>query len=211
MLKSLVVYDQEDAQTHYRNDEFIFGDKILVCPVVEPNSKGRRMYIPRGDWYNFWTREIIAGGVESWVDADIDEIPLFVKAGSMIPRYPVMQYVGEKKIEFLTLDVYYTIGKEKSTIYEDATDGYDYKKGRYSLRNLMFKGKEKEMVISQYKDGKYITEYETLRFNFIGLPFEIDFVEVDNVKMSLESLQYDSDTQTMYVDKNFHELHVVGK
>ncbi|MDP5100767.1 MAG: glycoside hydrolase family 31 protein [Nonlabens sp.] len=211
MLKSLVVYDQEDAQTHYRNDEFIFGDKILVCPVVEPNSKGRRMYIPRGDWYNFWTRETIAGGVESWVDADIDEIPLFVKAGAIIPRYPVMQYVGEKPIEFLTLDVYYTIGKEKSIIYEDATDGYDYKKGRFSLRNLMFKGKEKEMVISQYKDGKYITEYETLRFNFIGLPFEIDFVEVDNVKMSFEELQYDVATQTMYVDKNFVEFHVVGK
>ncbi|MDP5078586.1 MAG: DUF5110 domain-containing protein, partial [Nonlabens sp.] len=211
MLKSLVVYDQEDAQTHYRNDEFIFGDKILVCPVVEPNSKGRRMYIPRGDWYNFWTRETIAGGVESWVDADIDEIPLFVKAGAIIPRYPVMQYVGEKPIEFLTLDVYYTIGKEKSIIYEDATDGYDYKKGRFSLRNLMFKGKEKEMVISQYKDGKYITDYETLRFNFIGLPFEIDFVEVDNVKMSFEELQYDVATQTMYVDKNFVEFHVVGK
>ncbi len=211
MLKSLVVYDQEDAQTHHRNDEFIFGDKILVCPILEPNSKGRRMYIPRGAWYNFWTREIVEGGSETWVDADIDEIPLFVKAGSIIPRYPVMQYVGEKQIEFLTLDVYYTIGSDKSIIYEDATDGYDYKKGRFSLRNLMFKGKEKEMVISQFKDGKYTTEYETLRFNFIGLPFEIDYVEVDNVKISFEELNYDKDTQTMYVDKNFVQIHLVGK
>ncbi len=67
------------------------------------------------------------------------------------------------------------------------------------------------MIISQYIDGKYITEYETLRFNFIGLPFEIDFVEVDNVKIPLEDLQYDAKTQTMYVDKNFVELHIVGK
>ncbi len=211
MLKSLVIYDQEDAQTHYRNDEFLFGDKILVCPILEPNAKGRRMYIPRGEWYNFWTRETVTGGKETWVDADIDEIPLFVKSGSIIPRYPVQQYVGEKKIEFLTLDVYYTIGNDKSVIYEDANDGYDYKKGRFSLRNLKFKGKEKEMVISQYKDGKFITEYETLRFNFIGLPFDIDFVEVDNVKISFDDLQYDLKTQTMYVDKNFSELHVVGK
>ncbi|QJP34392.1 glycoside hydrolase family 31 protein [Nonlabens sp. Ci31] len=211
MLKSLVVYDQEDAQTHYRNDEFIFGDQILVCPILEPNAKGRRMYIPRGEWYNFWTRETITGGKEAWVDADIDEIPLFVKAGSIIPRYPVMQYVGEKKIEFLTLDVYYTIGKEKSVVYEDAADGYDYKKGRFSLRNLSFKGKEKEIIISQYKDGKYAAEYETLRFNFIGLPFEINYVEVDNVKVSLEDLKYDQKTETLYVDKNFAELHIVGK
>jgi alpha-glucosidase len=211
MLKSLVVYDQEDAQTHYRNDEFIFGDQILVCPILEPNAKGRRMYIPRGEWYNFWTRETITGGKEAWVDADIDEIPLFVKAGSIIPRYPVMQYVGEKKIEFLTLDVYYTIGKEKSVVYEDAADGYDYKKGRFSLRNLNFKGKEKEIIISQYKDGKYAAEYETLRFNFIGLPFEINYIEVDNVKVSLEDLKYDQKTETLYVDKNFAELHIVGK
>jgi len=211
MLKSLVVYDQEDPQTHYRNDEFLFGDKILVCPIQEPNAKGRRMYIPRGDWYNYWTRETVSGGKEAWVDADIDEIPLFVKTGSIIPRYPVQQYVGEKKIEFLTLDVYYKLGKEKSVIYEDANDGYDYKKGRFSLRNLSFKGKENEMIISQYKDGKFITEYETLRFNFIGLPFEIDFVEVDNTKISLEELKYDVSTQTMYIDKNFNELHIVGK
>lgn len=211
MLKSLVMYDQEDPQTHYRNDEFIFGDKMLVCPVLEPNSKGRRMYIPKGTWYNFWTRETIEGGAEHWVDADIDEIPLFVRAGAIIPRYPVMQYVGEQKIEFLTLDVYYTIGADKSIVYEDASDGYDYKKGRYSLRNLKFKGKEKEMVISQYKDGKFTTEYETLRFNFIGLPFEIDYVEVDNVRIPLEELQYDAQTQTMLVNKEFSEFHVVGK
>jgi len=211
MLKSLVVYDQEDAQTHYRNDEFLFGDKILVCPILEPNAKGRRMYIPRGEWYNFWTRETITGGKEVWVDADIHEIPLFVKSGAIIPRYPVMQYIGEKKIEFLTLDVYYTRGKEKSIVYEDAADGYDYKKGRFSLRNLSFKGKEKEIIISQYKDGKYMTEYETLRFNFIGLPFKINYIEVDNVKISFKDLNYDQKTQTMYLDKNFAELHIVGK
>jgi alpha-glucosidase len=122
-----------------------------------------------------------------------------------------MQYVGEKKIEFLTLDVYYTIGKEESFVYEDAADGYDYKKGRFSLRNLNFKGKENEIIISQYKDGKYATEYETLRFNFIGLPFKINYVEVDNVKVSLKDLKYDQKTETLYVDKNFVEMHIVGK
>jgi alpha-glucosidase len=76
---------------------------------------------------------------------------------------------------------------------------------------LKFKGTKKEMVISQYKDGKFTTEYETLRFNFIGLPFEIDYVEVDNAQVSLEDLQYDRDTQTMMVNKEFSEFHVVGK
>ena len=64
MLKSLVLFDQDDSQTHYRNDEFIFGNQILVCPINEPNAKGRRMYIPKGEWYNFWTNELVSGGKE---------------------------------------------------------------------------------------------------------------------------------------------------
>jgi len=69
-------------------------------------------------------------------------MPVFVKAGAIIPKYPIQQYVGEKTIEELTLDVYYKNGKEDSDLYEDADDGYDYTKGRYSLKklNLQIKG-----------------------------------------------------------------------
>ena len=94
------------------------------------------MYIPRGKWYNFWDNSIVEGGEEVWVDADIDSLPIFVKEGAIIPKYPIQQYVGEKVIEQLELDVYYKLGKESSEVYEDAGDGYDYKKGRYSLRNF---------------------------------------------------------------------------
>ncbi|MGA1385882.1 MAG: TIM-barrel domain-containing protein, partial [Flavobacteriaceae bacterium] len=62
MIKPLVYFDQTDTQTYYRTDEFIFGDQILVCPVQEPNALGRRMYMPQGGWYNWWTRELVQGG-----------------------------------------------------------------------------------------------------------------------------------------------------
>ncbi|MEM7382415.1 MAG: TIM-barrel domain-containing protein, partial [Bacteroidota bacterium] len=71
MLKSLVYFDQEDQQTHFRTDEFIFGEHILVCPVQEPNAQGRRMYIPRGKWHNFWTGEIVEGGMEKWARGEL--------------------------------------------------------------------------------------------------------------------------------------------
>jgi alpha-glucosidase len=76
MLKPLVYYDQSDIQTHYRNDEFIFGNQILVCPILEPNAIGRRMYIPRGQWYNYWNNDFVTGGKEIWVDTKFDEIPV---------------------------------------------------------------------------------------------------------------------------------------
>ncbi|MBT8321832.1 MAG: glycoside hydrolase family 31 protein [Eudoraea sp.] len=209
MLKSLAYYDQEDPQTHFRTDEFIFGEQILVCPVQEPNVKGRRMYIPRGKWYNYWSGELLEGGMEKWVAADIDRIPIFVKEGAIIPKYPVQQYVGEKEIEELTLDIYYKAGIENSTVYEDAQEGYDYTKGYFSLRNIKLNGKENELIIQQFKDGTYITPYKQFRINLLGLPFKIKAIEVDNVQVPLQEIKPNGDN-TILVSKDFTELHIIG-
>ena len=210
MLKPLVYYDQEDIQTHYRNDEFVFGNQILVCPILEPNAVGRRMYIPRGQWYNYWTNEEVKGGKEIWVDTKFDQIPIFVKAGAIIPKYPVQQYVGELEFEELTLDIYYKEGKEKSVVYEDAQDGYDYKKGRYSFLSFQATGKEKELNIQLHKEGKYDTNYSKYKINLIGLPFKVKIIEIDNVEVS-----FDEDTLEisgyLIVDKEFTALHITGE
>jgi alpha-glucosidase len=210
MIKPLVYFDQEDHQTYYRTDEFIFGDHMLVCPVQEPNAKGRRMYIPRGKWYNYWTGEVVEGGKEQWVDADIDSIPLFVREGGIIPKYPVQQYVGEKVIEEVELEVYYKKGKQNSVLYEDAHDGYDYKKGRYSFRTFKVTGKDNELILQQHKEGKYITPYDKFRLDLKGLPFEIHKIEVDNQETPISELRVNGNT-CLVVDKNFTELHFIGK
>ncbi|MEK6155216.1 glycoside hydrolase family 31 protein [Flavobacteriaceae bacterium 3-367] len=210
MLQSLVYYDQEDTQTHFRTDEFIFGEQILVCPIQEPNAQGRRMYIPKGKWYNFWTEEIVNGGKEKWVVADLDKIPIFIKEGAIIPKYPVQQYVGEKEIKALQLDVYFKKGTEKSTVYEDGQDGYDYKKGRYSLRNFKLKGKENELIIQQFKNGTYITPYSTFKLQLHGLPFKIDCIELDNETISFKDVKLNGNN-SIEISKDFTELHIIGK
>ena len=210
MIKSLVYYDQEDVHTHYRTDEFIFGHQILVCPIIEPNARGRRMYVPRGHWYNYWNHETLEGGREMWVDADIDVMPIYIKEGAIIPRYPVQQYVGEKKIEELTLEVFYAKGTETSKVYEDAQDGYDYKKGRYCLRNLRLMGRDNEIIIQQHKNGTFTTTYEMMLLKFIGLPFEVTKIEIDNLAYDLADLDYDSEKKWLRVSKDFTEIHVLG-
>jgi len=210
MLLPIVCYDQEDMQTHFRTDEFIFGEQILVCPIQEPNAQGRRMYIPRGHWYNYWSDEIIEGGREKWVVADIDTIPLFVKAGAIIPKYPVQQYVGELEIKELLLDVYFTEGEENSTVYEDAEDGYTYENGKYSLRNFKLLGKEGELKIQQFKDGAFLTSYETFKIKLHGLPFKIGKVQVDNEKVSIVDVMPKGD-QTIYVSKDFTQLRITAE
>ena len=210
ILKSLVLFDQEDQHTHYRSDEFVYGEHILVCPIQEPNAKGRRMYIPRGKWYNFWTNEVIEGGKETWVDADLDSMPIFIKEGAVIPKYPVQQYVGEKDFDEITLDVYYKKGKEKSQLYDDAHDGYDYKKGRYSLRTFKVTGKKKEFILQQHKEGTFNAGYSKFNVVLHNLPFTITSVQIDNVEISIDSSE-SFGKQTIILDKEFTELHLLGE
>lgn len=210
MIKPLVLFDQEDHQTYYRTDEFLFGDHILVCPILEPNARGRRMYVPKGRWYNYWTHELVEGGKEQWVDADIDCIPMFIKEGGIIPKYPVQQYVGEKEFDEVELEVYYKEGKEESILYEDAHDGYDYRKGRFSFRTFKLRGKPKELIIQQHKEGKYVTPYTKFKMDLKRLPFAIKTIEVDNQVTPLSQLKVNGNT-SLVVDKNFSQLHIIGK
>jgi alpha-glucosidase len=210
MLKPLVYYDQSDIQTHYRNDEFIFGNQILVCPILEPNAKGRRMYVPRGQWYNYWTNDFVNGGKEIWLDTKFDEIPVFIKAGAIIPKYPVQQYVGELEFDELILDLYYKEGKEKSVVYEDAQDGYDYKKGRYSFLTFQVTGKEKELNVQLHKEGKYETNYTKYKINLIGFPFKVKSILIDNEEVSFDSTKLE-EANYFIVAKEFNVLHISGE
>ncbi|WP_010134640.1 glycoside hydrolase family 31 protein [Ochrovirga pacifica] len=208
MIKSLVLYDQEDNQTHYRTDEFISGEHILACPIGEPNSKGRRVYIPRGKWFNFWSHEPVDGGKEMWVDADLDSMPIFVKEGAVIPKYPIQQYVGEKKIDKLYLDIFFKEGKEVSDVYEDANDGYDYTKGRFSLRNFTVKGKSDSLTIKQHKSGAFVTEYDSFIINLIGLPFIVGTIRIDNEDVSLEETMIG--LRVLEIPKDFTQLEILA-
>ena len=90
MLKPLVYFDQDDFHTHYRTDEFLFGKQILVCPILEPNAQGRRMYLPKGNWYNYWTNELVDGKRELWVNTSFDQIPIFIIVNSYDYRLPYL-------------------------------------------------------------------------------------------------------------------------
>ncbi|MNE51984.1 hypothetical protein D3C80_1466380 [compost metagenome] len=144
------------------------------------------------------------------MDTQYDEIPVFVKAGAIIPKYPVQQYVGELEFDELTLDIYYKEGKEKSVVYEDAQDGYDHKKGRYSLLSFQSIGKEKDLIIQLHKEGKYDTNYSKYKINLIGLPFKIKRIEIDNEKFSFSKKVLELENH-LIVDKEFTELHIIGE
>ncbi|MCM4156690.1 glycoside hydrolase family 31 protein [Gramella sp. AN32] len=209
-LKPLVYFDQNDVQTHHRSDEFIVGNHILVCPIQEPNVQGRRVYIPKGTWYNYWTKKPVVGGKEMFVEAPLETMPLFIKEGAVIPNYPIQQFVDELDFEEMTLHVYYKLGKETSEFFEDSHDGYEYRQGQFSMRSFKVTGKEDEIIVQQHKSGKYSASYTNFKIKFHGIPFRIKRVFFENEDINPEELQFDVDEQTMIVDKDFSELHIVG-
>jgi alpha-glucosidase len=169
---------------------------------------GRRMYLPSGNWYNYWTNELVAGKRELWVQTDFDQIPIFVKEGAIIPKYPIQQYVGELEFEEITLDVYFKNGKEKSVLYEDAQDGYDYNKGRFSLATFNLTGKDNELIIKHHKEGKFDTNYTNFKINFYGLPFKIKKILIDKELITISKASFASNS--LIVNKDFTEIHIIG-
>ena len=185
MLRPIVFYDQEDDDTMDRDHEFLCGDHILVCPVDKPGAKSRKVYLPKGEWYQFWTGKSYLGRKEYTIETPIDELPIFVKAGAIIPRYPVQQYVGEKSITELTLDVYFKEGVEKSTLYEDDQDTYSYETGEWVERQFTLVGTSESLIINQTEVGEY-TGVKTFILNLKHLPFTPEYVRIDGEVVSVD-------------------------
>ncbi|WP_260625837.1 glycoside hydrolase family 31 protein [Hymenobacter sediminicola] len=171
MLRPLTFLDQTDTETYLRMAEFGLGDHLLVCPITQAGADGRWMYLPRGDWFYYWTDEARTGAAEVWAAAGLDRIPLFVRAGAVIPMYPVQQYVGEKVIDEVTLHVYFKAGQESSVLYDDGGEGYGYQSGQQTTRRFTVTGTEKGLLLQQAIEGDYHPSFQRYRVVLHGLPF----------------------------------------
>lgn len=199
MLRPMVFFDQEDVRTKSRDHEFLCGDHILICPVVEEKANSRTLYLPKGIWYNYWTNEILGGNAEHIVNVSLDTMPIFVQQGAIIPKYPVMQYVGEKPVEAVNLSIYYKNGTEKSTLYEDDRNTYGYETGNSRYTIFTYEGSEKQISISQEVNGDFKPDFKVYELNLISIPFEIKQVSVDGENIDLTS-------ETIKVPIDFKEI-----
>jgi alpha-glucosidase len=209
ILRPMIMLEQENISNHYRQDEFTFGDKILICPVLEQGAVSRYVYLPKGAWYNYWNHELLEGGTEHDVAAPLDEMPIFVRAGSIIPEYPVMQYVGETKIDEVVLNVYYTDVEVNSFLYEDHGDTFAYEQDIYSEKKFNVRGDENTLVIGQSVEGLYTPNYETYSYNVVGLPFTVTSITIDDKEISDFSVN-DAKTLHFKSDKKFTEVRIIG-
>lgn len=209
ILRPLAMLEQEHISNHFRQDEFTFGDKILVCPVLEQGATSRLVYLPKGQWYNFWTHELLNGENEYDVDAPLEDMPLFVRAGSVIPEYPVMQYVGEKPIDEVWLNIYYAGYEVNSFLFEDHGDTFAYEQDIYLEKKFSVKGDGKNLFIQQATEGLYTPNYELYDYNVIGLPFEVSKIFVDDKEVTDFSID-ERKRLRFESNKNFMNIKIIG-
>ncbi|MEM9885716.1 MAG: TIM-barrel domain-containing protein [Bacteroidota bacterium] len=169
--------------------------------------KEQEIYLPKGTWYDWENKKIYSGQQYITFPVTLEKMPIFVKAGAVIPQYPVQQYVGEKEIEQVQLDIFYLNGECKSQLYEDAGEGYGYRKGDYKLRSFHVEGNDRQFLLTQWKEGNYQESYTAFKICIHGLPSEVTLCKVDERKIPFEQVE-GSNSIEIRLSKNFEELEL---
>ena len=173
-----------DRRVWDMTDEFMFGRSILAAPILEAQYTGEEIvrgeaervdwtaaktaqkYLPKGaSWYDFWTGKRYAGGQTVAAQTALNRVPMFVRAGSILPLGPVMQHIGEKQWDNLELRLY--PGADASfTLYEDEGDNYNYEKGIYSTIPISWTERTRTLTIGERK-GSYPGMPEKRQFTIV--------------------------------------------
>lgn len=154
IMRALVMDFNNDVQTHNISDQYMFGPSLMVCPVYAYKATSRDVYFPAGaDWYDFESGAYIKGGQTLNVGAPYERMPLYVKAGSILPMGKEIQSTKQLQAEDLTLKVY--TGKDAEfTLYEDEGINYNYEKGQFANIKLNYDENSKTLTIGDLQ-GKY--------------------------------------------------------
>jgi len=175
IMRSLAFDFRDDKNVNSIPDQFMFGPAILVNPVTErmysleanvPVEKTRKVYLPKSTiWYDFWTGKTQNGGETIVAQAPIETIPLYVKAGSIIPMGDFLQYATEKPADVIELRIY-PGADGKFVLYEDENDTYNYEKGHFATIEFQWNDKAKTLNIGERK-GEFNGMLTERKFNVV--------------------------------------------
>ncbi|MVT08965.1 TIM-barrel domain-containing protein [Chitinophaga tropicalis] len=153
-MRGLIMDFDKDTAVQHIGDQFMFGPALLVNPVYTYKARSRRLYLPANTgWYDLYDGKYTEGGKYITADAPLGRIPLYVKAGSIIPFGPALQYTAEKKADTITLYVY-TGSNGQFTLYEDEGVNYNYEKGQYSTISFNYSEASKTLTIGK-REGSF--------------------------------------------------------
>lgn len=146
LMRSLWLHYNDDKKSATAGDEYLWGRDLLIAPIYKPGVTTREIYLPAGDWYDWWTNEKTRGGKSISKSVDLSTMPIYVRAGAIIPFDPIRQYTGEKVNEPTTIRIYKGANGQ-FTLYEDDGISLEYLDGKYTLTNLSWDDKSRILTI----------------------------------------------------------------
>ncbi len=168
IMRPLVMDFREDVRAQNIGDEYLFGPALLVAPVTEQAATSRHLYLPDAMWYDFWNGETVTGGHAIDTQSPIERLPLYARAGSILPLGPDVEYAAEKAADPLEIRVYR--GANGSfTLYEDENDTYNYEKGAHATIPIEWDESTGTLTVSD-RIGTYpgMLEKRTFRIVFVS-------------------------------------------
>ncbi|PWG78976.1 glycoside hydrolase family 31 protein [Pararcticibacter amylolyticus] len=199
LMKGLVMDYRKDANVYDIGDQYLFGNNLMVCPVTTKGAQTRTVYLPEGTWFDYWTGKKYAGKQYVHVVCPLDTIPLFAKAGAVIPMQPEMLYSGEKPVNEIMLDIF--PGSGSFSLYEDDGVSLGYKSGKFALTEISVDGDANGVKIDIRKpEGSFKPSSHTylLKIRLEELPGKIPEV-TENGKKNVRGVNLDKKDRVLYV------------
>ncbi len=167
LMRALWLYYNDDPRAATRGDEFLWGHDILVAPVTQKGATSRSLYLPQGVWYDFWTQEKIQGGKEITKAVDLSVMPLYIKAGAILPMGPPKQYTGEKVDGALSVAIY-PGADGHFVLYDDDGVSFDFQKGECNRVDLTWNDKSRRLTMKPENDKIWNTLARNAEVRMLG-------------------------------------------
>lgn len=166
-----------DEPGHGANDSFLLGDSVLVAPVIAAQQTQRRLFLPSGLWYDYWTNEVFTGGRTITVVAPLERLPIFVRSGSALPLFREDNGADSSMPLSLVYRVY--SGEGENPIYEDDGESRAYLDGDYRWVFIGCGWDGARLIVNRRLAGRYLPTRTLARVEVIGLDYEPESVRVD--------------------------------
>jgi alpha-D-xyloside xylohydrolase len=166
IMRALVMDFTADRAAREATDEYMFGPAFLVSPVTSYKARSRPVYLPSGvNWYDFWSGGWNSGGQTLDAPAPFDSMPLYIRAGAIVPFGPEIQYITEKKSDPITLFIYQGANGD-FTLYEDDGVTYAYEKGAFARIPIHWDDAAKTLTIGK-REGSFAGALSERTFNLV--------------------------------------------
>jgi alpha-glucosidase (family GH31 glycosyl hydrolase) len=156
VMRALWLHYPDDPKAVQCVDEYLWGRNILVAPVLVKGASSRKVYLPRGVWYDFWTHEKLEGGRDIIRSVDMETIPLYLRSGTILPLGPAKQYAAEQVDQPLVICIY--PGADASfLLYEDDGCSFDYRKGEWMGMSLNWNDTQRTLTLSLARGSRLLS------------------------------------------------------